>query len=153
LNGGRGWRPAKTPARIRVHDLVIPGVAGGKAIPWAFTISIAMKAGGGRWDTRDAKAAPARHPRPLRQVDHLSVQLLDDRWTQAARALENRRRVRHAARIDPRERAIHQIGADLLLQIVVAPIEQMPERVISAWGAALRGFVPRASSPLVYHEQ
>jgi hypothetical protein len=33
-NGGRAWRPAKTPARVRVHDFVIPGAAGGKAIPY-----------------------------------------------------------------------------------------------------------------------
>jgi hypothetical protein len=34
LNGGRAWRPAKTPERVRVHDFVIPGAAGGKAIPY-----------------------------------------------------------------------------------------------------------------------
>jgi hypothetical protein len=33
-NGGRAWRPAKTPAHVRVHDFVIPGAAGGKAIPY-----------------------------------------------------------------------------------------------------------------------
>jgi hypothetical protein len=33
-NGGRAWRPAKTPCRVRVHDFVIPGAAGGKAIPY-----------------------------------------------------------------------------------------------------------------------
>ena len=33
-NGGRAWRPTKTPARVRVHDFVIPGAAGGKAIPY-----------------------------------------------------------------------------------------------------------------------
>jgi hypothetical protein len=33
-NSGRAWRPAKTPARVRVHDFVIPGAAGGKAIPY-----------------------------------------------------------------------------------------------------------------------
>ena len=33
-NGGRAWRPAKTPQRVRVHDFVIPGAAGGKAIPY-----------------------------------------------------------------------------------------------------------------------
>ena len=35
-NGGRDWRPAKTPARVRVHDFVIPATAtqGGKAIPY-----------------------------------------------------------------------------------------------------------------------
>jgi hypothetical protein len=33
-NGGRAWRPAKTPERVRVHDFVIPGAAGGKAIPY-----------------------------------------------------------------------------------------------------------------------
>jgi hypothetical protein len=33
-NGGRAWRPAKTPHRVRVHDFVIPGAAGGKAIPY-----------------------------------------------------------------------------------------------------------------------
>ena len=33
-NGGRAWRPAATPARVRVHDFVIPGPAGGKAIPY-----------------------------------------------------------------------------------------------------------------------
>jgi hypothetical protein len=33
-NGGRAWRPTQTPARVRVHDFVIPGAAGGKAIPY-----------------------------------------------------------------------------------------------------------------------
>jgi Rhodopirellula transposase DDE domain len=33
-NGGRAWRPAKTPQRVRVHDFVIPGADGGKAIPY-----------------------------------------------------------------------------------------------------------------------
>jgi hypothetical protein len=35
-NGGRDWRPAKTPHRVRVHDFVIPATAtqGGKAIPY-----------------------------------------------------------------------------------------------------------------------
>jgi Rhodopirellula transposase DDE domain len=33
-NGGRAWRPAKTPQRVRVHDFVIPGAAGGQAIPY-----------------------------------------------------------------------------------------------------------------------
>lgn len=33
-NGGRAWRLAKTPQRVRVHDFVIPGAAGGKAIPY-----------------------------------------------------------------------------------------------------------------------
>jgi hypothetical protein len=33
-NGGRAWRPAKTPERVRVHDFVIPGAAGGKVIPY-----------------------------------------------------------------------------------------------------------------------
>jgi transposase len=33
-NGGRTWRPAKTPQRVRVHDFVIPGATGGKAIPY-----------------------------------------------------------------------------------------------------------------------
>jgi len=35
-NGGRAWRPAGTPARVRVHDFVIPatGHTGGKAIPY-----------------------------------------------------------------------------------------------------------------------
>ena len=35
-NGGRTWRPAKTPHRVRVHDFVIPatGTRGGKAIPY-----------------------------------------------------------------------------------------------------------------------
>jgi hypothetical protein len=33
-NGGRAWRPTKTPERVRVHDFVIPGAAGGKAIPY-----------------------------------------------------------------------------------------------------------------------
>ena len=43
----------------------------------------------------------------------------------APRDLQNRLRVRHLAGIDARERAIHQIGADFLLQVVVAPVEQM----------------------------
>ena len=33
-NGGRAWRPAKTPQRVRVHDFIIPGATGGKAIPY-----------------------------------------------------------------------------------------------------------------------
>ena len=35
-NGGRTWRPLKTPHRVRVHDFVIPATAtqGGKAIPY-----------------------------------------------------------------------------------------------------------------------
>ena len=33
-NGGRAWRPAKPPQRVRVHDFVIPGATGGKAIPY-----------------------------------------------------------------------------------------------------------------------
>jgi hypothetical protein len=35
-NGGRGWRPAGTPDRVRVHDFMIPATAhtGGKAIPY-----------------------------------------------------------------------------------------------------------------------
>ena len=32
-NGGRAWRPTKTPQRVRAHDFVILG-AGGKAIPY-----------------------------------------------------------------------------------------------------------------------
>src|SRR5438105_3359698 len=35
-NGGRTWRPVKTPHRVHVHDFVIPATAtrGGKAIPY-----------------------------------------------------------------------------------------------------------------------
>jgi Rhodopirellula transposase DDE domain len=35
-NGGRDWRPVKTPQRVRVHDFVIPATAtqGGKTIPY-----------------------------------------------------------------------------------------------------------------------
>jgi transposase len=33
-NSGRAWRPAKRPQRVRVHDFVIPGATGGKAIPY-----------------------------------------------------------------------------------------------------------------------
>jgi hypothetical protein len=33
-NGGRVWRPTKTPQRVCVHDFVIPGATGGKAIPY-----------------------------------------------------------------------------------------------------------------------
>ena len=33
-NGGRRWRPTGTPDRVRVHDFVIPGPTGGKAIPY-----------------------------------------------------------------------------------------------------------------------
>jgi hypothetical protein len=33
-NGGRAWRPTHTPQRVRVHDFVIPGATGGKAIPY-----------------------------------------------------------------------------------------------------------------------
>ncbi len=43
----------------------------------------------------------------------------------APRDLQDRLRVRHLARINAREGAIHQIGADLALEIVIAPIEEM----------------------------
>jgi hypothetical protein len=33
-NGGRAWRPSQAPQPVRVHDFVIPGGAGGKAIPY-----------------------------------------------------------------------------------------------------------------------
>jgi Rhodopirellula transposase DDE domain len=33
-NAGRTWRPAGTPAQVRVHDFIVPGAAGGKAIPY-----------------------------------------------------------------------------------------------------------------------
>ena len=33
-NGGRAWRPTQTPQRVRVHDFIIPGATGGKAIPY-----------------------------------------------------------------------------------------------------------------------
>lgn len=33
-NGGRAWRPSRTPQRFRVHDFVIPGATGGRAIPY-----------------------------------------------------------------------------------------------------------------------
>jgi hypothetical protein len=33
-NGGRAWRPGQTPQHVRVHDFVIRGAAGGKAIPY-----------------------------------------------------------------------------------------------------------------------
>jgi hypothetical protein len=33
-NGARAWRPAKRPHRVRVHDFIIPGATGGKAIPY-----------------------------------------------------------------------------------------------------------------------
>ena len=42
-----------------------------------------------------------------------------------ARDLQDRLRVRHFAGIDPRERAIDQIRAHFVLQVVVAPVEQM----------------------------
>jgi hypothetical protein len=39
--------------------------------------------------------------------------------------LQNRLGVRHLARIDAGKRAIDQVGADFLLQVVVAPVEQV----------------------------
>ena len=33
-NGGRTWRPTKTPRRVRVHDFLIKTPEGGKAIPY-----------------------------------------------------------------------------------------------------------------------
>ena len=73
----------------------------------------------------DAKAAAVRDPGTLGDIDDLAVQLLDDLGAERPRDLQNRLRVGHLARIDPREGAIDQIGADLVLEIVVAPIEQM----------------------------
>jgi hypothetical protein len=39
-NGGRTWRPAKTPQRVCVHDFVVPATAttGGKAIPYGYDL-------------------------------------------------------------------------------------------------------------------
>ena len=80
----------------------------------------------GFYDRRiDAKAAAARHPRPLRDLDHLPMQMSDDVRPQRAGNLQNRLGVRHLARIDARKRAIHQVGADFLLQVVVAPVKQV----------------------------
>jgi hypothetical protein len=55
----------------------------------------------------------------------LTVQLLDDLRAQRPRDLQDRLRVRHFPRIDAGEGAIDQIGADLALEIVIAPIEEM----------------------------
>ena len=46
-NGGREWRPAKTPQRVRVHDFVIPAPRrrAGKRFRTASTICTATKAG------------------------------------------------------------------------------------------------------------
>ena len=73
----------------------------------------------------DAKATAARHPRPLRHVDDLPMQLRHDVRTQRARDLQYGFRIGHFVRIDAGERAIHQIGPDFLLEIVVAPVEQV----------------------------
>ena len=73
----------------------------------------------------DAKSATVRDPGTLRDLDHLSMQLLDDLRAERARDLQDRLRVGHVAGIDAREHPIHQIGAHLALQVVVAPVEQM----------------------------
>ena len=73
----------------------------------------------------DAKAAAMRHPRPLRHFKHLPVQLLNNLGTERPCDLQDRFRIRDFVRIDSRKRAIDQIRADFLLQIVKAPVEQM----------------------------
>ena len=73
----------------------------------------------------DAKSATMRDPGTLGNLDHLSVQLLDDRGAECPRDLHDRLRIRDFAGIDARKHAIHQIGAHLALQVVVAPVEQM----------------------------
>ena len=55
----------------------------------------------GFYDRRiDAKSTTARHPGPLRHVDHLPMQLRNDLWPQRARDLQNRFRIGHFVRID-----------------------------------------------------
>ena len=44
-NGGRAWRPSKSPQHVRVHDFVIPGAAGGKAIPFHASVRIRLGSG------------------------------------------------------------------------------------------------------------
>ena len=73
----------------------------------------------------DAKSTAVRDPGTLGDLHDLAVQLLDHVRAERARDLQDRLRVGHFARIDARERAIDQIGADLALEIVIAPVEQM----------------------------
>ena len=73
----------------------------------------------------DAKSTAVRDPGTLGHLDHLSMQLLDDLRAESPRDFQNRLRVGDLARIDARKRAVHEIGADLMLQIVVTPVEQM----------------------------
>ena len=75
----------------------------------------------------DAKVTTVRDPGTLGDVHDSTVQLLDHVRAKGARDLQNRLRVGHVPRVDPRKRAIHQVGADLVLKIVVAPVEQVLE--------------------------
>jgi hypothetical protein len=62
----------------------------------------------------DAKSTSACDPGTLRDLDDLAVQLLDHVRPEGPRDLQNRLRVRlFFSRINARERAIDQIGADL----------------------------------------
>ena len=80
----------------------------------------------GFYDRRiDAKAAAVRHPRPLRHLNDLSMQLLDDLGAQRAGDLQDRLRIRHFVGVNAGERAIDQIRPHLLFQVVVAPVEQV----------------------------
>jgi hypothetical protein len=92
----------------------------------------------------DPKSAPVRDPGTLGDLDDLAVKLLDDVRPERARDLQDRFRVRHFSRIDTGEGAIDQIRADLALEIVIAPIEEMlqdqhPQHDV--------GWCPRASTP------
>jgi len=73
----------------------------------------------------DAKSTAVRDPGTLGDFDDLSVQLLDHLWSERTGDLQNRLGIGHIAGIDPRECPIDQVGADLVLQIVVTSVGQM----------------------------
>ena len=73
----------------------------------------------------DAKSPAVRDPGTLGDLDDLPMQVLDDLGPEGAGDLQNRFGVGYVASIDAREHAIHEIGAHLALQVVVAPIREM----------------------------
>ncbi len=103
----------------------------------------------------DAKAATVRDPGTLGDIHDTTVQLLDDLGTERARDLQNCFRVGHLAGVDAREGAVHQIGAHLALQIVVAPIEQMLQDQHPQHDLRRRARAPAASTlrPARFHGQ
>ena len=80
----------------------------------------------GFYDRRiDAKAATARDPCPLREVDEPSTQIGDDVPAQCLGNPHNGLRIRYGVDANPYERAIHEVGPHLLLQFVEAPVVQV----------------------------